>query len=196
MSEIFLPFWWTVDIRSIYEARNFEIPECRVQIQKYRKLALNEIGTQDSMEKELNSITHGRDQESQLLESNTISILQNKDTASSPKNVIEPTPEICSKCSEAVSPELSKLVVLLTYKHVIHLECIGNKRNLCPKCTSADDLEKDIIFYLHSIASTSDETSTNTPSENSDVKEISNKSHRLYYEVDDVERRSIEQIRK
>ncbi|CAG8580010.1 1172_t:CDS:2, partial [Diversispora eburnea] len=40
--------------------------------------------------------------------------LQNKDAFSSAKNAIEPTSEICSKCSEAISPELSKPVVLLT----------------------------------------------------------------------------------
>ncbi|CAG8638681.1 2840_t:CDS:2, partial [Diversispora eburnea] len=78
--------------------------------------------------------------------------LQNKDASSSAKNAIEPTSEICSKCFEAISPELSKPVVLLTCKYVIHFECIGNKHNLCPKCPSADDLEKEGYYISPGIS--------------------------------------------
>jgi hypothetical protein len=152
--------------------------------------------------------------------------LQNKDASSSAKNAIEPTSEICSKCFEAISPELSKPVVLLTCKHVIHFECIGNKRNLCPKCPSADDLEKE-GYYISpgisineapkkkrkkpedntrenkpkkiskpqamirelSVVPISDEASITIPPEDSNVEGISNKFHRLYCEVDNIEKK-------
>ncbi|CAG8625118.1 8251_t:CDS:2, partial [Diversispora eburnea] len=109
-----------------------------------------------SPQKDLTSIMSGNKRDLPLFESNTdiglTQALQNKDVSSSPKSAIEPTLEICSKCSEAISPERSKPIVLLTCKHVIHFECIGNKRNLCPKCPSADDLEKEGYYISPAIS--------------------------------------------
>ncbi|CAB5385522.1 unnamed protein product [Rhizophagus irregularis] len=59
--------------------------------------------------------------------------------------------EACEKCSEVISKvpllrlnaSVSKPVVLLSCRHKVHFECIGNKSKLCPKCPSIDDLEKE-----------------------------------------------------
>ncbi|CAG8628491.1 4543_t:CDS:1, partial [Ambispora gerdemannii] len=177
----------------------------------------------------VNTITPRHDQDPQLFENDPdtglTETLQSKETTSSLKRTSEPTPEICSKCSETIFPGHSKPVVLLTCKHVIHFECIGNKRNLCPKCSSTDDLEKEGYYISPDISVNEafkkkrkrqednthenkpkesqnrktlfellvvpifDEPSITVPSEEFNMEEISNKFHRLYYEVDDIEKK-------
>ncbi|CAG8557401.1 10823_t:CDS:2 [Ambispora leptoticha] len=131
----------------------------------------NETGTQDLMEispqlstiagqKDLPSFMTGGERYPQLFESDPLqSDANNKaqeiDTARTideNASPLKPTTEICSKCSESISPKLLKPVILLTCKHVIHFECIGNKRNLCPKCPSADDLEKEGYYISPGIS--------------------------------------------
>ncbi|CAG8537881.1 1221_t:CDS:1 [Ambispora leptoticha] len=129
---------------------------------------ISETGTQDPMEispqlstiagqKDLSSFMTGDPQlfESDPLQSDTNNKAQEKDTAHTideNASPLKPTTEICSKCSESISSERSKPVVLLTCKHVIHFECIASKRNLCPKCPSADDLEKEGYYISPSIS--------------------------------------------
>src|SRR4051794_27591685 len=97
-----------------------------------------------------------------------------------------------------------------------HFECISNKSKLCPKCPSIDDLEKEgyyisptfdeaskkrkrkddsrkstrgtkvqTLIHELSIRSAS-EVSIGAPPENSDMREVLNQFHKLYYEIDDA----------
>ncbi|RIB00531.1 hypothetical protein C2G38_2256643 [Gigaspora rosea] len=132
----------------------------------------------------------------------------------------------CSKCSEVISPEILKPVILLPCNHVVHFECIDNKRKLCPECPSIDYLEKEgyyispivlanetpkkkrkmqekdthkskskratkpkAIIRELSVASTSSGPSISAPSETTNIGEISNQFHKLYYDVDIAEKK-------
>ncbi|CAG8626001.1 1813_t:CDS:1 [Diversispora eburnea] len=139
---------------------------CRYKdIETFLTSAINETGSQDPMEilpqistiapqKDPTSIMSGNERdsplfESDLLQSDANNKAQEKDNNASP---LKPTTEICSKCFESISSERSKPVVLLTCKHVIHFKCIANKRNLCPKCPSADDLAKEGYYISPGIS--------------------------------------------
>ncbi|PKY22036.1 hypothetical protein RhiirB3_501998 [Rhizophagus irregularis] len=94
-----------------------------------------------------------------------------------------------------------------------HFDCIDKKHMLCPKCPSIDDLEKEGYY----ISPTSNEASKkrkrqggsrksttqtiirelsirppsgisiDAPSEDSDMREVSNQFHKFYYDIDNAE---------
>uniref|UniRef100_A0A1D1Z301 Restriction of telomere capping protein 1 n=1 Tax=Anthurium amnicola TaxID=1678845 RepID=A0A1D1Z301_9ARAE len=49
----------------------------------------------------------------------------------------------CAKCSVKIPAEPSEPVVLLPCQHMVHFECIDNKRKLCPGCPTIYELEKE-----------------------------------------------------
>ncbi|POG69121.1 hypothetical protein GLOIN_2v1480248 [Rhizophagus irregularis DAOM 181602=DAOM 197198] len=101
----------------------------------------------------------------------------------------------------------------LPCKHRAHFDCIDKKHMLCPKCPSIDDLEKEGYY----ISPTSNEASKkrkrqggsrksttqtiirelsirppsgisiDAPSEDSDMREVSNQFHKFYYDIDNAE---------
>ncbi|PKK56259.1 hypothetical protein RhiirC2_800425 [Rhizophagus irregularis] len=117
-----------------------------------------------------------------------------------------------------LNASVSKPVVLLPCRHKTHFECISNKSKLCPKCPSIDDLEKEGYYISPTFDEASkkrkrkddsrkssrgtkaqtiirelsirpaSEVSIGTLPEDSDMREVSNQFHKLYYEIDDAEK--------
>jgi len=79
------------------------------------------------------------------------------------ENILQSNSGICSRCSEEISPEISKPIVLLSCSHVVHFACIDDKRRLCPECPSINELEKE-GYYISPITAVS-ETLKKTPKE-------------------------------
>ncbi|CAG8619843.1 497_t:CDS:2, partial [Funneliformis mosseae] len=113
---------------------------------------------------------------------------------------------------------VSKPLVLLPCRHKAHFECISNKSKLCPKCPSIDDLEKEGYYISPAFDKApkkrkrkddsrkatrgtkvqtiirelsirlASEVLIGAPLESSDMREVSNQFHKLYYEIDDAEK--------
>ncbi len=116
-----------------------------------------------------------------------------------------------------VGVTLQTPVVLLPCKHRVHFFCIDSKRKLCPKCPSIYELEKEGYYISPTIQETPRKRkrqegthkssrgtkaqtiirelsvfpdsgpSISAPSESSDMGEVSNQLHKLYYNIDIAE---------
>ncbi|CAG8562561.1 2878_t:CDS:2 [Funneliformis mosseae] len=111
------------------------------------------------------------------------------------------------------------LVVLLPCRHKAHFRYIGNKNKLCPKCLSIDNLEKEGYYISPTFDEASKkrkrkddsrksirDTKVQTiicelsiclaskvligvPPEDSDMRKVSNQFHKLYYKIDNAEKK-------
>ena len=77
----------------------------------------------------------------------------------------------CTKCSEEITLEFPKDTVFLSYKHIIHYDCIDNLRQKCSTCPhEKEESQPDIQSFSNSKNKKWTKTFVNKPS-NKKVKQ-------------------------